>query len=333
MLKICESAVIKPLSIIFRNCISQSTFPDIWKKSNICLIHKKGDKQVINNYKPVSLLPICGKVFERLIFNSVYEYLEEHKLLSADQSGFRANDSCVNQLLSIVHNIYSAFDAYPTLESRGVFLDMSKAFHKVWHEGLIFKLKPLGISEALLECIKSFLTNRFQRVVLNGQTSEWLPVKAGVPQGSILGLRLFLIYTNDLSVDLISTVKLFADDTSLFFIAHDRNTSANELNKDLQIISEWACQWKMSFNPNQNKQAQEVILPRKITKSSHPQISFNNIPVVSVKFQKHLRIYLDEKLNFNYHIKEKICKAIQGAGVIRKLNQILPRNSLITIYK
>ena len=155
------SGIIKPLSIIFRNCISQSTFPDMWKKSNICPMHKKSDKQVINSYRSVSILPICGKVFEKLIFNSVYKYLEEQKLLSADQSGFRENDSCVNQLLSIVLNIYSAFDAYPTLESRGVFLDMSKAFDKVWHEGLIFKLKSMGISEALLELIKSFLVYRF----------------------------------------------------------------------------------------------------------------------------------------------------------------------------
>ena len=128
MLKICDSAIIKPLSIIYRNCISQNTFPDMWKKSNICPIHKKGGKQVINNYKPVSLLPICGKGFERLIFNSVHEYPEEHKLLSADQSGFRANDYCVNQLLSIVHNIYSAFDAHSTLESRDVFFGYVQGF-------------------------------------------------------------------------------------------------------------------------------------------------------------------------------------------------------------
>ena len=117
MLKICDLAIIKPLSIIFRNCINNSTFPDLWKKSNICPIHKKGDKQIINNYRPVSLLPICGKIFERLIFNSLFEYLEKYKLLSAHQSGFQANDSRVYQLLSIVHNIYTAFDKYPTLES------------------------------------------------------------------------------------------------------------------------------------------------------------------------------------------------------------------------
>ena len=130
---------------------------------------------------------------------------------------------------------------------------MSKAFDIVWHEGLIFKLKSMGISDALLELIKSFLAKRFQRVVLNGQTLERLPVKAGVPQGLILGPLFFLIYINDLSVDITSTVKLFADDTSLFSIVHDPNTSANELNKDLQKISEWAYQRKMSFNPDQSK--------------------------------------------------------------------------------
>ena len=131
MLQICDSAIVKPLSIIFNNCITQSIFPDIWKKSNICPIHKKGDKQAISNYRPVSLLPICGKILERLIFNSFYKYVEENKLLSIHQSGFWCNNSCVNQLLSIVHNIYKAFD-------------------KVWHEGLIFKLKSVGVSDSLL---------------------------------------------------------------------------------------------------------------------------------------------------------------------------------------
>ena len=165
------------------------------------------------------------KIFERLIFKSLFKYLQKYKLLSAHQSGFQPNDSSVDQLQSIVHNIYTAFDAHPTLESHGVFLDMSKAFDKVWHEGLVFKLKSMGICDDLFDFIGSFLENRFQRVVLNGQTSEWLPVKAGVPQESILGPLFCLIYINDLSIDIISAVKLFADDTSLFSIIHNAKTT------------------------------------------------------------------------------------------------------------
>ena len=118
------------LSISFNGCINQNMFPDIWRKSNIFCIHKKSDKQTINNYRPVSLLPVCGKIFERLIFDSLYKYLEDNKLLLVHQYVFRSNDSCVNQLLSIVHKLYKT-NTYPTLETRGVFLDMSKAFDKV----------------------------------------------------------------------------------------------------------------------------------------------------------------------------------------------------------
>ena len=151
--------------------LGKKDFQICGKKSIICPIHKKGVKQIIINYGPVSLLPICGKIFQRLIFNYLFEYLEKFKLLSAHESGFQAIDSCVDQLLSIVHNIYTVFDAYPILESRGIFLDISKTFDKVWPEELIFKLKLIGICDALLDLIGIFLENRFQRVVLDGQTS------------------------------------------------------------------------------------------------------------------------------------------------------------------
>ena len=139
------------------------------------------------------ICPVLGKIFEKLIFKSLFENLDEHKLLSEHQSSFRPNDSCTNQLLSIVHDKCSSFNADPTLEVWGVFLDMSKAFDKVWHERLIYKLRQVAISGEDLALINSFLNNRFQHVTLNGQSSNWLPIKGGVPQGSILGPLFFLV--------------------------------------------------------------------------------------------------------------------------------------------
>ena len=203
----------------------------------------------------------------------------------------------------------------------------------MWHDGLIYKIKHIGITDNSVKLIESFLNKRFQRVVLNGQSSSWTPVCAGVPQGSILGALFFLIYINDLSKDISSTVKLFADDKSIFSLVDDVNVSVTQLNDDLLKISKWAYQWKMSFNPDVSKQAQEVVFSRKSHKLAHPPVLFNNVPVKRCSIQKHLGIHLDEKLHFNHHLKEKITKANKGIGVIKKLSNIFPGDALLTIYK
>ena len=169
-----------------------------------------------------------------------------------------------------MHEIYESFDNFPSLETRSEFLDMSKFFDRVWHEGLIHKLKTIGVSNNLLTRLQSFLDNRYQRVLLNGQNSHWELIKAGVPQGSILDPLLFLIYINDLPNNLISNVKLFADDTSNFSIVNDITVSTEEINNDLKRISECAYQWKMMFKPDLTKQAQEVIFSQKTVKPVHP---------------------------------------------------------------
>ena len=186
----------------------------------------------------MSLLPICSKVFEKLIFDNIYSFMIHNKLMNSCQSGFKQNYSCINQLISTTHNIYCAFDANLSLEVQGVFLDLSKTFDKVWHEGLLYKLKNNEINGNALQLIKSFLRNRCQRVVLNGQSSSWLSIRAGVPQGSVLVPLFFLIYINDLPEGLNSEVKLFADDTSLFSIVNCVNTSASTLNSDLLKIQD-----------------------------------------------------------------------------------------------
>ena len=163
MLKICDSVVTEPLSILLKNCIDCGIFPDIWKMSHIIPIYKKNNKRYINNYRPVSLLPICGK-----IYNVVFLYLENNNLINPNQSGFCPNNSCLNQVSAIVHKIYSDFDENSSLEVKSNFLDISKAFDKVWHEGLLFKLETIGISGNLLKLFQSFLSDRQQRVVLNG---------------------------------------------------------------------------------------------------------------------------------------------------------------------
>ena len=168
---------------------------------------------------------------------------------------------------------------------RGAFLDISKAFDKVWNEGIIFKLKQNGISGKLLSVLSDFLKDRKQGVTLNRQVSSWTGVNAGVPQRSILGPLLFLLYINGLADRLSSNAKLFADDTSLFSVIHDVDTSANELNNDSYQINKWAFQWKMSFNPDPSKQAQEIIFSRKTKENFHPSSHFNNSIVSQFPYQ------------------------------------------------
>ena len=191
MIKICDTSICRPLKLIFQSCLESGKFPNEWKKANVVPVHKKGDKQILKNYRPISLLPIAGKIFERLLYDRMFEFFIANNLISKNQSGFRPGDSCINQLLSITHEIYQSFD--DNLEVRAVFLDISKAFDKVWHKGLIFKLKQNGISDKILNIITDFLTFRKQRVFLNGQVSPWSSIGAGVLQDSILGPLLFLI--------------------------------------------------------------------------------------------------------------------------------------------
>ena len=196
MIKICDDSLVKPLLNIFRFSLDSGKFPNNWKRGNIVPVHEKNEKDLLKNYRPVSLLSIFSKIFEKCIYDSLYDYFEENNFFSDCQSGFRKHDSCISQLLSITHNIYKNFDANPTLDTRGIFLDISKAFDKVWHKGLIFKLKSYGINGSLLCLLEDFLSERFQKVVLNGQSSDWKKILAGVPQGSILGSLFFFWFTS-----------------------------------------------------------------------------------------------------------------------------------------
>ena len=172
MVKICDESLVKPLFNVFQFSLETGNVPSYWKRDKTLPVHKKGNEDLINNYRPMSLLSIFSKIYEKCIYDTLYNYFEGNDLFSKSQSGFRKDDSRVSQLLSITHEIFKDFDANPSLDTCGSFWDVSKAFDRVWHETLVFKLRSYGISDSLLRLFNSFLSERLQRVVLNGQAFE-----------------------------------------------------------------------------------------------------------------------------------------------------------------
>ena len=193
MIELCGDKITLPLSAIFVNIINTVIFPTLWKSGNVTPIHEKDSKRVINNYRPISLLPLFAKIFENIIFLKMYNHFTSNNIITKNQSGFRPNDSVTNQLICLVDSIHSSLDI--NLDVRSIFLDMSKAFDKVWHERFIFKLNQHVINGKLLYLLKTYLENWLQQVVLNGSEYGWGIVESGVPQGSILGpIAFFNIY-------------------------------------------------------------------------------------------------------------------------------------------
>ena len=333
MIKLCDKSIVDPLYMILKNCVEKGTFPERWKKANVIPIHKKNQKNLLKNYRPISLLPIFGKIFEKLIFKSLYTFLVQNDLISSKQSGFIKGDSTINQLLSITDMINSSFDCDIPKEVRSVFLDISKAFDKVWHPGLLFKLKQNGIKGQMYKLIENFLSDRKQRVTLNGKVSGWNNVQAGVPQGSVLGPILFLVYINDLILGLKTDARAFADDTSLFVIVDDVITAHTLLSEDLKFIQQWAHQWRFEFNPGPSKPPIELIFSTKTKPPIHQPLFFNENRLTTVSEHKHLGLTLDKKLTFKSHIKEKINKARRLLGALKRSSQYLPVSALDRVYK
>ena len=189
MIKPNDASLVTPLKIICTSCLRNGVFPEVWKCANVVPVHKKNEKKLKVNYRPISLPPMFGKI--ATLYAPI---LCRVTFFNPNQSGFRPGESTINQLLSTAHSIFDAYDYIPPLDVRSVYLDISKAFDAVWYDGLIYKVKRCGVSGQLLSLFQSFLKDRKQRTVLNGQCCSWGIVLAGVLQGSILGPLLFLIY-------------------------------------------------------------------------------------------------------------------------------------------
>ena len=258
-----------PISTLFNKSLNLGQFPDNWKMANVLSVFKGKDPSIVSNYRPISLLSCLGKVSERCIFKHLFNYLRGNNLISINQSGFTPGDSTTNLLVSICLDVCTSLDNQRDIQL--IFFDISKAFDKVWHMGLLFKLETIGIKGNLLSWFHNYLSNRKQRIVLNGKTSSWKFVNAGVPQGSVLGPLMFLIYINDISLNLSCKTSLFADDTSLSKQITNRQVCELELQNDLKTIETSAEKWKVTFNP---QKSDALLVSRKVNRNNKTHFLF-----------------------------------------------------------
>ena len=227
-------------------------FPDEWKISKVLPLYKEDIKSDPNNYRPISILPVVSKIIEKVIFKQLYEYLTHNNLLTVSQHGFRPMHSTLTALLEATNNWYLNID--DGLINSVLFLDLKKAFDTVDHSILLKKLQLYGLDPHAVQWFKSYLSNRFQSTYVNGTLSDYLPVSCGVPQGSVLGPLLFLIYINDLQeCELSSSALMYADDTSLTLSAYDPATLEEKLNKDLDEVQKWLKSNKLTLNVKKTK--------------------------------------------------------------------------------
>ena len=213
-LKEAANELAPALGLIFSASLIQGYVPDDWKTADVTPIFKKGDRSTPSNYRPISLTAVCRKVMEHILHSQVMQHLDHHNILSDSQYGFRKKRSCDSQLILIIQDLASSLEDGEQIDA--VLLDFSKAFDKVPHQRLLLKLQHYGIRGHLLSWIESFLTGRSQKVLVEGKSSSSVPVASGVPQGTVLGPMLFLLYINDLSDNVSFTTRLFADDSLLY---------------------------------------------------------------------------------------------------------------------
>jgi hypothetical protein len=322
ILKLCAATIFKPFTRLINTSLSLGQYPTCWKMGNVIPLFKKNNRQCRSNYRPISLLVSLSKICEKVVFVRLYNFLDNKGYFYRFQSGFRSGDSTVMQLSYIVDKIYKALEK--GREVRAVFLDISKAFDRVWHRGLLAKLKSLGVNGPMLIWFESYLSDRKQRVVIDGECSDWQNIQAGVPQGSVLGPLLFLIYINDIVNNISTECFLFADDSLLLDEVESPVDSARKLNCDLSSISTWADRWLVTMNA---EKTESMIFSAKKDKPFHPSLYLSNVLIKEVFQHEHLGVTLTFNLSWRSHILKIHQKASKRLNMLKPMRLTLQENT------
>ena len=326
---VCKDEIAVPLSKIFNLSMNTGTHPELLRTAMAIPIFKKGPKLEVGNYRPISLLSNINKLLEKIIHKRVYKFLEKYKILYKYQFGFRLGHSTNHALVEITEKIRKALDAGDL--ACGIFIDLQKAFDTVNHDILLNKLEHYGLRGTSNCWFKSYLSNRKQFVSINGTNSSVKHISHGVPQGSVLGPLLFLIYINDLHHAIkYSHSYHFADDTNLLNISSSMKKIQKQVNIDLKLLFKWLLANKISLNCSKTeliifqKPGYELNFDIDIRLNGHKLTLSNHI--------KYLGIYLDKYLNGHYHAECVMNKLIRANGMLSKIRHFIGKTELKSIY-
>ena len=328
MLKeICDT-VVCPLTYIFNLSFETGIVPNLLKVAKVIPIYKKGEKHLPGNYRPISLLSIYDKILEKLMYRRLSDFLEKNKILYAYQFGFRKNYSTTQAVMEVLDNIYQHWDNHEV--TMGIYLDLQKAFDTVNHSILLQKLDIYGIRGTVLKWFRSYLNNRKQCTVLSDFESELEPVSCGVPQGSVLGPLLFLIYVNDIQYAISgANVKLFADDTNLFLHNRDPGQLFATANVCMAQLFNWFTANRLSLNLDKTNYS-IFGPPHKDIKTYN--LYLNGKIIQNLECCKYLGIFIDSDLKWQDHINYIYNKLIKFVSIFYKIRTKLPREVLRMFY-
>ena len=328
ILLLLKDYICTPLNKIFNISLQTGQHPDILKVSKTIPIFKKGSRLLVSNYRPISLLSNLNKILEKIVHSRVYSFLEDLNCIYSLQFGFRKKHSTNHALIEITETIRQALDNKKI--ACGIFVDLQKAFDTVNHDILVAKLEHYGIRGSANQWFSSYLKNRTQYVSILGYDSSVKPINHGVPQGSVLGPLLFLLYINDLHLAIKSSkVFHFADDTNLLNINNSPKKIQKNVNEDLKILYKWLLANKISLNCDKT----EVIFFHKPgERVPDLKIKMNGHRIYPSKSIKYLGIYLDETLNGSFQTKTLASKLKRANGMLCKARHYIPSDELRTLY-
>ena len=329
ILKIANDFFSHKLCDIINLSFKTGSFPDLCKIAKVIPIYKKDNPLLCENYRPISLLPIFSKIFEKIIYRQMYKFIEKHKLIYKRQFGFRSNHSTTHALISTTESMKSQMDTGHIVG--GVFIDLQKAFDTVNHDILCDKIAQYGFRGISQQIIKSFLSNRKQYVSINGFESTEQLIKCGVPQGSTLGPLLFLLYINDMHFSMNKAiVSHFADDTCINFHAKKIKTLETVLNTDLKVVSDWLNSNRLSLNVKKSKLI--IFTSKRKIITNKFSIKLNGIKLEPTNNVKYLGMHIDKNLSYDFHIKQLTNKLSRAIGILAKLRNFTSKETLISVY-